>query len=106
MRSPSPWAASDAIVINLSPRPSPPAKPPRSTSTVTQVSDTPVIEEETPEDPFAAMDPEMAANPQPVFKMMGDKMPVLVADGTVVLARRAETDEAFRHPEIFSSNVD
>lgn len=57
--------------------------------------------------PFAAMDPEMAANPQPTFKMLREAMPVMAMEGTgVVLARKAEIDEAFRHPELFSSNVD
>jgi cytochrome P450 len=59
------------------------------------------------ESPFAAMDPEMAANPQPMFKMLRDSMPVMPVEGVgVVLTRRAEVDEAFRHPEVFSSNVD
>jgi cytochrome P450 len=60
------------------------------------------------ESPFAAMDPEMAANPQPMFKMLRDAMPVMpLEDGHgVVLSRKAEIDEAFRHPEIFSSNMD
>ena len=58
--------------------------------------------------PFAAMDPEMAANPQPMFKMLRDAMPVMaMEDGRgVVLSRKAEIDEAFRHPEVFSSNMD
>ncbi len=58
--------------------------------------------------PFAAMDPEMAANPQPMFKMLRDAMPVMpLEDGRgVVLSRKAEIDEAFRHPEVFSSNMD
>ena len=58
--------------------------------------------------PFAAMDPEMAANPQPVFKALREAMPVMPMEGGggVVLARKAEIDEAFRHPEIFSSNMD
>ena len=58
--------------------------------------------------PFAAMDPEMAANPQPVFKLLRESMPVMPMEGGggVVLARKAEVDEAFRHPEIFSSNMD
>ena len=61
-------------------------------------------------DPFSAMDPEMAANPQPVFKMLRDDMPVMSIDLTagqgVLLTRKAEIDEALRHPEIFSSNMD
>jgi cytochrome P450 len=60
------------------------------------------------ESPFAAMDPEMAANPQPMFKMLRDAMPVMPLEdgGGVVLSRKAEIDEAFRHPEIYSSNMD
>jgi cytochrome P450 len=58
------------------------------------------------ESPFSAMDPEMAANPQPIFKMLREASPVMAVEGVgVVLARRAEVDEAFRHPEIFSSNM-
>ncbi|MGZ4727999.1 MAG: cytochrome P450 [Acidimicrobiales bacterium] len=52
------------------------------------------------------MDPEMAANPQPMFKMLREGSPVMAVDGVgVVLARRAEVDETFRHPETFSSNM-
>ena len=58
--------------------------------------------------PFAAMDPEMAANPQPTFKMLREAMPVMTMEDRrgVVLSRKAEIDEAFRHPEVFSSNMD
>ncbi|MGO8825985.1 MAG: cytochrome P450 [Acidimicrobiales bacterium] len=56
------------------------------------------------------MDPEMAAHPQPVFKLMRDDMPVMEVEmGSgrgVLLTRKAEIDEALRHPEIFSSNMD
>ncbi len=59
--------------------------------------------------PFAAMDPEMAAHPQPIFKAMRE-VPVMPIDLTagrgVLLSRKAEIDEALRHPEIFSSNMD
>ncbi len=56
--------------------------------------------------PFAQMDPEMAAHPQPMFKAIRATDPVLAVEGVgVVLARKAEIDEAFRHPEIFSSNM-
>jgi cytochrome P450 len=56
--------------------------------------------------PFAQMDPEMAANPQPLFKAIRETDPVMAVEGVgVVLARKAEIDEAFRHPEIFSSNM-
>ena len=58
------------------------------------------------ESPFAAMDPETAANPQPMFRMVRESAPVMAVDGVgVVLSRKTEIDEAFRHPEIFSSNM-
>ena len=57
--------------------------------------------------PFAAMDPEMAANPQPVFSALRDSMPVMPVDGVgVVVSRRAEIEEIFRDPATFSSNMD
>jgi cytochrome P450 len=57
--------------------------------------------------PFAAMDPEMAANPQPVFGALRDSMPVMPVDGVgVVVSRRAEIEEIFRDPATFSSNMD
>ncbi len=56
--------------------------------------------------PFSAMDPEMAANPQPVFKALREAMPVMPIEGVgVLLTGRAEIEEAFRHPEVFSSNM-
>jgi len=59
------------------------------------------------ESPFSSMDAETAANPQPMFKTLRDSMPVMSVEGTgVVLTRKAEIDEVFRHPEIFSSNAD
>ncbi len=57
-------------------------------------------------DPFAAMDPEMAAHPQPMFKMLRDDMPVMPVDTGVVVSRKVDVDEVLRHPEIFSSNFD
>ncbi|MGD0880546.1 MAG: cytochrome P450 [Acidimicrobiales bacterium] len=60
-----------------------------------------------PEDPFAAMDPESAAHPQPMFKMLRESMPVIPVEGRgVALTRKVDVDEVFRHPEIFSSNAD
>jgi len=60
-----------------------------------------------PEDPFASMDPEMAAHPQPLFKMLRDSMPVIpVEDRGVALTRKVDVENVFRHPEIFSSNAD
>jgi cytochrome P450 len=60
--------------------------------------------------PLSAMDPDMAAHPQPTFKLLRDEMPVLsVALGEhpgILLSRKEEIDFALRHPEIFSSNMD
>jgi cytochrome P450 len=59
------------------------------------------------ESPFSSMDSETAANPQPMFKELRDSMPVMAVEGMgVVLTRKVEVDEVFRHPEIFSSNAD
>src|SRR4051794_34216253 len=56
--------------------------------------------------PFSAMDPEMAANPQPAFKAIREAGPVMPIEGVgVLLTGRAEIDEAFRHPDVFSSNM-
>lgn len=51
------------------------------------------------------MDAETRAHPQPMFKLMREHTPVLSMDGSVILSRRAEIDEAFRNPELFSSNM-
>jgi cytochrome P450 len=60
------------------------------------------------EDALSGMDPEMARNPQPVFKLMREE-PVMSIDlgGSPghLLSRKKEIDEALRHPEIFSSNM-
>jgi cytochrome P450 len=64
--------------------------------------------DETPAEasPFAGMDAETAANPQPMFKALRESMPVMPVDGVgVVLTGRTEIDEAFRDPETFSSNM-
>ena len=62
------------------------------------------------ENPLSGMDPEVAAHPQPVFKVLRDESPVLSVDlpmGTgVLVARKEEVDHVLRHPEIFSSNMD
>ncbi len=61
--------------------------------------------------PMTAMGPDMAANPQPVWKALRDEMPVmpiedLPSGSGVLLSRKEEIMEALRHPEIFSSNMD
>lgn len=56
--------------------------------------------------PMSAMPPEMAAAPQAFFKEFR-ALPVMPIEGTgVMLTCRAEIDEAFRHPELFSSAMD
>ncbi len=58
------------------------------------------------ESPFAGMDAETAANPQPMFKALRDAMPVMPVEGVgVVLSGRKEIEEAFRDPGTFSSNM-
>ena len=56
---------------------------------------------------LSMMDEENAANPQPMFKVLRDTMPVIAVDGMgVVVTCKADADEVFRHPEVFSSNAD
>ena len=56
--------------------------------------------------PFDQMGGEMTRHPQPMYRMLRDSMPVLRVDGAgVVVSRRADIDEALRHPELFSSNM-
>jgi cytochrome P450 len=56
--------------------------------------------------PMDAMEPEMAANPQPVFKLMRECPVMPLDDSDIVLSTKAVIDEALRHPEIYSSNMD
>jgi len=55
------------------------------------------------------MDPEMARNPQAIYPMMRE-VPVMAVDGmvgaAVLLSTKEVIDEALRHPEIYSSNMD
>jgi cytochrome P450 len=59
--------------------------------------------------PMAGMDPEMAANPQALYPLMRE-CPVMALEGMpvagVLLSTREVIDEALRHPEIYSSNMD
>jgi cytochrome P450 len=56
--------------------------------------------------PFEMMDTETARHPQPSYKLMRDLAPVMRLDGVgVLVSRRQEIDELFRHPELFSSNM-
>jgi len=54
--------------------------------------------------PIGAED--MASNPQPMYRAMREAAAVVpVDDSMVVICRRAEIEEAFRHPDLFSSNM-
>ena len=53
-----------------------------------------------------AFDAESAAHPQPMFKLLREHAPVMAVAGGVMLSRKADIDEAFKHPEVFSSNAD
>ena len=59
--------------------------------------------------PMAGMDPEMAANPQALYPLMREA-PVMSIEGLagvgVLLSTKEVIDEALRHPEIYSSNMD
>ncbi|MHB8464771.1 MAG: cytochrome P450 [Acidimicrobiales bacterium] len=52
-----------------------------------------------------ALDPEMSAAPQAMFKALRDESPVLRMGDGVAVTRRGDIDEVFRCPEIFSSNM-
>jgi cytochrome P450 len=57
--------------------------------------------------PFDMVDPESARHPQPMYKMLREAEPVLRVEGVgVIVTRRAEVEEVFRDPEVFSSNMD
>jgi cytochrome P450 len=66
--------------------------------------DVPETTEAEVESPFGD-NSDMAANPQPVFKALRDGSPVLALEGSLVLSRKADIDEALRHPEMFTSNM-
>ena len=59
-----------------------------------------------PSNEAAAMDPEMAAHPQPMFKLLRDEMPVMDSGDIVVVSRKADVDTVLRDAATFSSNVD
>jgi cytochrome P450 len=61
--------------------------------------------------PLSGMDPEMARNPQPLFKSLRDDMPVMSVDMPsgahgIVLTRKEDIMSALRQPDVFSSNMD
>jgi cytochrome P450 len=63
------------------------------------------------ESPMAGMDPEMAANPQPIFAALRADMPVMPIDMPggakgVLLTKKEDIMSALRQPDVFSSNMD
>ncbi|MBV8464184.1 MAG: cytochrome P450 [Acidimicrobiales bacterium] len=61
--------------------------------------------------PLSGMDPEMARNPQPLFKSLRADMPIMSVDMPngergVVLTRKEDIMSALRQPDVFSSNMD
>ncbi|HWD55779.1 MAG TPA: cytochrome P450 [Acidimicrobiales bacterium] len=63
------------------------------------------------ENPMGGMDPEMAANPQPVFQALRADMPVMTIDMPsgargVLLTKKEDIMTALRQPDVFSSNMD
>ena len=57
--------------------------------------------------PFDMVDPESARHPQPMYKMLRESEPVMRVEGVgVIVTRRAEVEEVFRDPQVFSSNMD
>jgi cytochrome P450 len=67
-------------------------------------TDAPEMTEEQTASPFDGAS-DMAAHPQPIFKAMRDNSPVLALEGSLVLSRKTDIDEALRHPEMFTSNM-
>ncbi|HZP30944.1 MAG TPA: cytochrome P450 [Acidimicrobiia bacterium] len=56
---------------------------------------------------FAPTDAEMAANPQPVYRMMREFAPVIETDdGGIMVTRHEDVMYALRNPDLFSSDMD
>jgi cytochrome P450 len=51
-----------------------------------------------------ALDPETAADPRPMYRMLRET-PVMKIDAGVVLSRKREIEAALQRPEVFSSNI-
>ncbi len=54
---------------------------------------------------MAAMDQQAAAAPQMTYRALRDAAPVVRVGGGAVISRRADIEEVFRHPELFSSDM-
>jgi cytochrome P450 len=55
-------------------------------------------------DMMGGLDPATAAVPQPLYRSLVETTPVLRIGSSIILSGRAQIDEAFRCPEVFSSN--
>jgi cytochrome P450 len=55
-------------------------------------------------DLMGGLDPATAAEPQPLYRSLVENSPALRVGESIILSGRAQVDEAFRCPEIFSSN--
>ncbi len=56
---------------------------------------------------FAPTDADMAANPQPLYRMMREFAPVIETDdGGIMVTRHEDVMHALRSPELFSSDMD
>ncbi len=55
-------------------------------------------------DMMSGLDPATAAVPQPLYRSLVENSPALRVGESIILSGRAQVDEAFRCPEIFSSN--
>jgi cytochrome P450 len=56
---------------------------------------------------FTPTDAEMAAHPQPIYRMMREFAPVIETDdGGIMVTRHEDVMNALRNPEVFSSDMD
>ena len=56
---------------------------------------------------FFPTDDDMAANPQPIYRMMREFAPVIETDdGGIMVTRHEDVMNALRNPEVFSSDMD
>ena len=61
--------------------------------------------EQTADDPFQRMDPEMAKAPQAAYQALRAAMRVMPMEDSVILGGRAEVDDALRNHALYSSNM-
>ena len=67
----------------------------------------PAAPEEIQHSVFTPTDAEMAAHPQPIYRMMREFAPVIETDdGGIMVTRHEDVMDALRNPEVFSSDMD